>query len=166
MPTASEKVINRPLSGAELKEVLRKDFEKLLDGEGMLADRVAYGRCAYAIRLTLQTGNVYWPTQVTTADSSRHAPLDEGPTPEPIPMTDPPPDATFGATQLDRTIDSPNTERLRIGLPIPVDRKQPDGTKTVEFVKYPPDPNQDLGEGAVKVGDATADARHECFPHR
>jgi hypothetical protein len=172
MPTLSEKVVNRPLSGIELKAILRAAFDKLLDGEGLLADRVAYGRVSYELRLTLHTGNVFWPVSVTTVDSARRGavtdvlPVAEGeqlPQPEPIPMRNPPPDAMFGATQLDHTIDNPNAERLRHDMAIPVERRQADGTTITEPIKYPKGSveSTELGEGHVKVHDATAAARRD-----
>jgi len=156
------------LSGAELKEVLRADFNKLLDAEGMLADRVAYGRCAYAIRLTLHTGNVYWPeSTIETVSDRRGSVADvvgEGRIiPEKLPLENPSGGSSFGAQELSRSIDSPNAERLRTGMPVPVERRQADGTLITEHIKYPPakDKADAKADAKVTIKDATATARKE-----
>jgi hypothetical protein len=148
MPTATEKVLNKALSGAELSEILKHDFvDKLLPNEGMLSAYMAYGRVGYEITLRLMLDNPaqrdYPPLTVTGGEA--------------LPLADPSPEATVGATTLTRQIDSPNAERVRVGLPIPVETRELDGTKQVQQIKYPPQP--ELGEGQVKVEDTTAAAR-------
>jgi hypothetical protein len=162
VPTVSEKVTNQPLSGTELKEILRQDFDKLLASDGMLADRVAYGRCAYHIRLTLHTGNVYWPESTVDCVSDRRGVIDdEHVVPEKMPLSPAPPDEHFAAHDLSRKIDSPNMERLRTGMPVPIQRKQADGTIITEHVKYPADALEQSEPDRVSINDTTTKAREE-----
>lgn len=153
MTTSTETVVNRALGGNELKSILRADFERLLDGEGLLSHYLAYGRISYDITLRLHLDNPM-ARESTIAVASK--PSAEFLT-ELSPLTAPSPEAVVGATNISRSIDSPNAERLRHGLPLPVVVRQPDGTVTTEHVKYPPQP--ELGPGNVTMQDASAAAR-------
>lgn len=160
MPTASERVPNRALSGDELRKLILADFERLLDQEGALGPHLAYGRVAYDIRLTLHTVNPLSPTQVTQLASRPRAKQELESAPalsavEPMPLAKPRVDATLAATTLRREIDSPNAERLRTGMPIPVDMRQTDGTTRTERIEYPPDAT--VGSQA-QVVDTTREA--------
>jgi hypothetical protein len=64
---------------------------------------------------------------------------------------------TTGGTTVQRTVTSPNAERVREGLPVPIEVRQQDGTKTVERVVYPKP--ADMGDGNVAIVDSTADAK-------
>ena len=134
MPATSEKVVNKALSGAEMKEIIRKDFDRLLDNCGELSHYVAYGKAGWKILLTLQTGNPRSPESRTTIDGG-----------EPI-------DEVSGAKELEHTFDSPNQERLIAGMPIPVITKQLDGTTQTQMVQYPAQPEL---EADVKLTDVT-----------
>ena len=153
MPTEGEKVVNKALSGIELKELIRLDMAKLLENEQMLVAHVAFGRVAYDITLRIHMDNVFYPTSTITM------PGDTLKT-EPIPLVDPSENATLGATTLTRTITSPNAERIRVGMPVPVITRAQDSTRQVEMIQYPPQP--ELGEGDVTITDTTPAAR-EAF---
>ena len=58
------------------------------------------------------------------------------------------------------TITSPNAERIRVGMPVPVITRAQDSTRQVEMIQYPPQP--ELGEGDVTITDTTPAAR-EAF---
>ena len=146
MTTGAEKVVNNPLSGTEMKQLIMEDCQRLIDNEGTLSPHVAFGRVGYSITLTIQTGNVYYPQSKIVVEGG-----------EKLPMVDPPPDASLGATTLQRNITSPNSERVRVGLPVPVVTRDQSGTTQTEMVKYPPQP--ELGEGDVKVEDTTQQAK-------
>ena len=174
--TTREIISNTPLSGAELKRVLTNDFLRLMQEDGMLQDGMAFGRCAYEIRLTLHTDNHLFPTTISTqrsrpiarnvikgglrdADGNVMAPAPELAAVESIPLDNPSADASMGATELRRSIDSPNAERLRNEIPVPVLVDNQDGSKRPETIKYPKD--ESLGEGDVSVTDVTRAARAE-----
>lgn len=153
MTLATETVVNRALSGEELKTIIRADFERALAGEGLLSHYLAYGRISYDITLRLHLDNPMCKESSVTVATKISA---DGLT-APPPLTDTTPEAVASGTRVERAIDSPNAERLRNGIPIPVRSPQQDGTVTTELVKYPPDPT--LGDGDVKMTDVTADVR-------
>lgn len=174
--TTREVITNTPLSGAELKILLMNDFIRLLANEGMLQDFAAFGRAAYEIRLTLHTDNHLFPESVSRTNSrvvaknviQGGARDSEGnvlaPAPhlaavETFPLKDPSSDASMGATEIRRMVDSPNAERLRNEIPVPVMVDNMDGSKRPETVKYPKD--ESLGEGDVTIIDVTRPARQE-----
>lgn len=149
MPSAKEAVVNKPLSGPELRELLLADFERLLANDGMLAPHIAYARVRYQIILRKHVDN---PFQGPGGDESF---VVSQPAP---PIADPTPDAEVTGATLTREIDSPNAERLRSGMAIPIQRKQQDGTTITEQVKYPPEMAEQIGDGDVRIEDTTAEA--------
>jgi hypothetical protein len=152
--TSRETVVNKPLSGLEIKEILRAHFDRLLENEGMLGHYIAYGRLAYTITLQLHTDN---PMQRETSISASSQKRNDQPGVEAPPLGDPSPGVVVAGSRLDYSIDSPNEERLRHGLTLPVVVRGQDGTTQTEQVKYPPQP--ELGAGDVKVADVSAATR-------
>src|SRR5262249_53560000 len=110
-PATSEKVVNTALSGKEMKKLILADFERVLANDGSLTDYVAYGRGGWKIVLTLETGNPRMLESVSTVEGGEKLPI-EG--------------AVTTASELERKFDSPNEERLRAGMPIPVKSKELD----------------------------------------
>jgi hypothetical protein len=154
MPSSRETVVNKALSGDELKLIILADAQRLVDNEGLLSPHIAFGRVSYVLRLTLHVDNPFIPDSTIEIATKRNSAI---PVIEPPPLTDPSDAAEVGAMELTRTIDSPNAERLREGLPVPVLTKQQDGTTITEQIKYPP--SEELGPGEVMLKDATAMAR-------
>jgi hypothetical protein len=155
MPTANETLPNRALTGEELKELLRQDFERLLDGEGLLQPYIAYGRVGYEIILRMHLDNQMNGTSESAIKSRQPARnADSQPPIDTPPLVGASKDALVAGTILERQIDSPNEERIRAGMPIPVEVTQPDRTVTHEQVRYPKGYMQEeLGEGKVKVAE-------------
>lgn len=164
MTTAREVVHNRALSGEELKDILRANFEKLLANEGMLSHYIAFGRVSYDMTLRLHVDNPYMP-EIQTGTKSKLAAwneVQENPNLavlETPPLIGPSAEASVGATNLHHDITSPNEERLRHGMPIPIIREQQDGTRTQEMVKYPP--QDDIGEAKIEITDVTRQTKQE-----
>jgi len=157
MPTMRETAINRPLTGTEMRELLRRDFERLLANEGSLSNHIAYGRVAWQIVLRLHTANPVMPLAESHIESRGSDPTTPNVETPPLDGTTDADSPSIGGTTLQRTVTRPNYERVREGLPVPVEVRQQDGTKTVEQVVYPKPP--DHGEGDVHVTDTTADAK-------
>lgn len=155
MPTAREAIANRMLNGDEVRELLARDFDRILEGQGLLNKYVAYGRIGYTITLALHLDN----PMVRDADAVSKVESRAGVAPgtESVPLANPSSDAVVAATELTRNITSPNAERLRHGLSIPVESRGPDGVMRSDSVSYPPQP--ELGEGDVTLADQTAKAR-------
>jgi hypothetical protein len=154
MTTMRETAINKPLGGAELRELLRADFERLLAGEGALSNHIAYGRVGWQIILRLHTANPLSPVAEIQSRPSGGTP---GVEPAPLRNLSPDDEDAIGGTTLQRTITSPNAERVREGLPVPVETRQQDGTRQVEKIVYPRP--KDMGDGEVTIVDSTADAK-------
>jgi hypothetical protein len=162
MPTARETTTNTALSGIELKTLLREDAERLLTEEGLLSDYVAYGRICYRLTLELMVegpdetkklSDTFIESRAAARDLIARVPAFAAL--RPPPLRDPPPSsgAVTAAIALFRRIISPNAERLRVGLPVPVMVRQQDGTTDQQMVRYPrPD---DAGDGDVTVEDAS-----------
>jgi len=167
MPTSREVTDNRALSGAELKRIIREDFDSLLANEGLLGDTIAYGKISYEVVLRLHLDNPLLRESESRTHSRPVSKQAVAATPALAAVTGAPPlkypppssDAVVAAPAVSRNITSPNAERVRRGMPIPVEIEQPDRTRTTEFVTYPPDPS--LGDGDVTFDDKTAEARQE-----
>lgn len=163
MPTSREVAVNRPLSGTELKSLIIADFTRMLDEEGMLSHHIAYGRVSYDLRLRMHVDNAMQGTSEITQKSRPIAGNIISPdhpelsAVESAPLVDPSDQSAVVGLELHREMDSPNAERVRLGLPVPIETTQQDGTKQTEQVVYPPDPA--LGDGAVHVDDISAVAR-------
>lgn len=147
-----EQVTNKMLSGTELKKIILADFEKLLDNHGLLSAHIAYGRVGYTIYLKFSVDNVGRPEMDTRVDSTPRRNLDgtllatEAP-----PLSNPSENAAVLATKLERSIDNPNAERIRNGIPITVTRKQADGTIVQKEIKYPASAAEEAGPGDIKT---------------
>jgi hypothetical protein len=166
MPTGRETVINRALSGDELKKIILSDCQRLVDNEGMLSPHIAFGRVSYTLTLRIHVDNPSVPASSIEIASRpiAHNIVDKQPelaAIESAPLVNPSPEAEPGAMELTRTIDSPNAERLREGMPIPVVVKGQDGTTTTESIAYPPGSFPELGPGEVMLKDATDMARQQ-----
>src|SRR5271156_6635735 len=111
-----ETVPNSALSGDELRELLRQDFEKMLATSGFLSHYIAFGRAAYDIRLKLYVDNPVHPEFEASIASrpiagniiSQHPELAAI---EPPPLDNPSPDAIVTGDMFTREILSPNEER-------------------------------------------------------
>lgn len=166
MPTGRETVVNRALSGDELKKIILADAQRLVDNEGMLSPHIAFGRVSYTLTLKLHLDNPVVPDSTIEIMSKRASmqQVENNPnlaTLEPPPLVDPSPHAEPGAMELTRNITSPNAERLREAMPIPVLVKGQDGTTTTESISYPEGSFPELGPGEVMIRDATEMARQQ-----
>jgi hypothetical protein len=166
MPSGHETVVNRALSGDELKKLILADAQRLVDNEGLLSPHIAYGRIGYTLTLKLHIDNPYIPDSTITAESKPIAGnvIEQRPelaAIESAPLANPSPAAEVGAMELERKIDSPNAERLRESMPIPVIVKQQDGTVSTEQITYPEGSFPELGPGEVMIRDATEMAKQQ-----
>lgn len=157
MPIASETVPNRSLSAPEVRELLTRDFTRMLDGLSILQSCAAFGRVSWHLKLIIFNEQGV-PTDIDLTSRAEAKNLIEH-TPSLAAVESHPlsPVETEGeqltainrlARTLSRNVVSPNAERLREGLPVPVDIKQSDGTTRQETISYAPDPtmNEDVTE--------------------
>jgi hypothetical protein len=110
MPLSTEMVANKPLSGAELVEVIVKDLRVLLDGDAMFRSHVAYGKVKYSVSVELTLANPTYPKHV-----AQTRPREIGPEIEKS-------DEKVGPVRFTRTreVVSPNVTRIANGLPVTV----------------------------------------------
>jgi hypothetical protein len=144
MPTNAETIPNKALSGSELKRLILEDCIRMCANDTRLSDYAAYGRLSYMITITLNIDNPFsiGAPQSTTQPSRTIGKnllkaMPELEAVEPHPLTNPSPEAETIQKQLTRTITSPNAERLRTGMAIPVEVKQRDGAVRSEEAHYP-----------------------------
>jgi len=164
MPTPSETVPNKALSGAELRTIMTERFKHLISQDCMLADHLAYGRISYDITIRLHVDNPFTVGPLVSSIASQPVGrnlLDAMPEMEAVeagpPLTSPSPEAAISGSRLTHQITSPNRERLAVGLPVPADVRQRDGSIITEQLRYPPQPSDE----GVQVEDITAETKRE-----
>lgn len=117
MPLSNEKISNRPLSGAELKERILSDVRRVLDKDNLFADYLGYGQVSYKVTVEMATNNPFLPSAtVKTGEGSLEGEFEER-----------------GGAVLERSIDSPNVERIAMGLPLKI--YSPAGSTEIEYGK-------------------------------
>lgn len=148
MPAAGEKILNKSLSGKELKDIVLKDVDRVLTRDGLFSDNIAYARVAYEVRVTVHMDNPILPKHENTIASRNPArnetdphklALEESPLTEPT--TD---DSIIFSAETERKIASPNVARQEAGLPLKAQvRDMTSGLAKEVDVKYTgdmPDP--------------------------
>lgn len=163
MPTGREVVPNKALSGSELKKIIKQDFEQLLANHGLLSDYLSYGRVGYDVTLRMHMDNPMRPEDSTTISSRPVATnlIAENPALAAIetpPLKEPSKNSAVDGRRVSRKVTSPNAERMRAGLPVPIQRKQHDGSLVTENITYPTDSSiPDNSETADVSAEARAD---------
>lgn len=152
MPTNREAVVNRALSGSELRTIIERRFFDLLDAEGLLSPHMAYAPVAFDIELRLHLANPFNPESVSRTVSQRtsETPAIQGAPPL---LLGPDDSSVVSATMVTQRITSPNRERLREGMPVDHVATNLDGTKVTEKISYPR--QSGLGDSDVVVTDTT-----------
>lgn len=142
MPTNRELVPNRPLAGTELAEIIRKDLDQMLRGDGLLSGHIAYGRVAYDLTLRLHMDNPAFPESVSKTASIKRTATELESAPHEAAIETPPlakpltAEALPLAHRIVRRIVSPNATRIEHGLPVTVQRRQLDGSVVDEQIHY------------------------------
>lgn len=171
MVTSKEMVHQRPLAGTELAKIIVADVEHILSNSGCFTGHIAYGRCAYEVRVILHLDNPAYPTVTETARSKAY-PRDvtEGEHGQPeleaiesLPLRNTGPDAYLAADELHREILSPNAARVEHGLPITVIRREQNSETREESVLYPKDvlDNQPNPNPEPVITDVTSEVKRE-----
>lgn len=163
MPALNEIVRNSPLSSAELAKLIREDFERVMSQFHEAQHNAAYPRVSYELLLVLHVDNSLYPMLDFNYRSRRKSNQEVTVDPalagiEAFPLNPAPRISGTAAEELSRVIDSPNQERLRTGIPIPVDIPQRDGSTIRENMIYPiPKEGEPgyVGDGAVTIEDVT-----------
>lgn len=160
MPASHERVPNRPLSGRELGEIIKKDAAALVDRDGMFNNNIAYGRVSYELRITMHVDNPIYPEHISKVLSKRASIQEVEAKPELAsieipPLAEPSEEDTVVSLERQRTIASPNAARVEHDMPLIMGghatELQPDGTfdKKIKYTGDKPDP--------ASVGNITSD---------
>lgn len=171
MPAGREQIANTPLAGNEVRELILADTRRLVESHGLLSNHVAYGRIGYEVIVRLHLGAAQFDSSsvadVAKNDTSmKSAPIARNIVDghEELRALETPPlagasddDTVVLGERVTRSIDSPNSERLRAGLPIPTMVRNQDGSYRTEYVQRAAQP--DLGSGNVRMDDVTDEAR-------
>lgn len=127
MPASNEITANRPLSGTELREIMLRDLAAMLDRDGMFTPHIAYRRAAFSITVKLHVDNPMYPEHTVKVESKtppRNIGKDD---PKgallPPPLKNPSEEAVIAGAVHEREIDSPNTVRAELALPVTIVRK-------------------------------------------
>jgi hypothetical protein len=129
MPASHERIPNRLLSGVELRTIILKDVQDILEKDGMFTNNIAFGRVAYEVRVSVHMDNPYYPEHVSTTLSRRASDqqiesnpgidaIELGPLIEPLSDND----AVF-SEERQRQIASPNLARAEHDLPIQIQKR-------------------------------------------
>jgi hypothetical protein len=148
---------NRALSGVELKELIVKDLESILEQDSMLASHIAYSRVSYSVNVKIQTANPMMPnwsnkvkSRKSTAQQVEGKPQMQAV--ESFPLTRGKEEEAMDAgVERTRVIVSPNQSRIENGLGVPITRRNEEGNVVEEKVMYEKDMLPDDGPYADVV---------------
>lgn len=159
MPTSNETIPNRKLSGLEVKECLRQDFNRMLDQDGLLAHHMAFGRIGYEIVVKLHLDNPMYLEHKMRVGSVKNK---SKPEVDAAPLPNPSKEAVVVGSKLENLIDSPNKERVSRGMEVPVTYRDPNTGRTVEKgIKYDKGVLGNDVEDNVKITDVTEQTKAE-----
>ncbi len=118
MGLSTEFIINRPLSGQELRKVIMADVDDMLGRDGLFTGHIAFGRVAYDVEIHVHMVNPSYPEhnlKLTAPSTVTSGGVLEGAPPLARAV-----DSGEGivARTRKRTIESPNLTRIANGLPI------------------------------------------------
>lgn len=125
MPASNEIVQNRPLTGIEARKIIVADVESILGRDGLFTEYVAFGRLCYRIKVELMLDNPAYPKHETVIRSRAQAKGSLTPQIEPGPLVEPSAEAVTIGIERERMIDNPNAERIKRGMPLTVNQRDP-----------------------------------------
>lgn len=159
MPLSSEKVINAPLTGPEVKDLICHLVRKALDNEWAFSPGTAYPRIGFEATLKFHFVSPSMPA--VNPIIRIEAPL------ETAPLRDVPEGSDEGvlALRIEHTVENPNLERVHAGIPISVTTKTGAAPgqmfPTVEHHKVTYDPNDYPPVDPPKQTDVSAETAAE-----
>jgi hypothetical protein len=135
---------NRALAGNELRKIIMKDVENILDGDGMLASHIAYKKVSYAVTIKIMTDNPMlmggsWTLRANAKPGSIQQIED---TPGMAAVQTFPLAGKLSEEHLEsgiertREIISPNRSRIQNGLPITITSRGADGEVKEQQIEY------------------------------
>jgi hypothetical protein len=150
----SRQVPDKPLSGHELKTVIKRDVDNILDQDGMLANHIAFKRVSYEVIIKLHLDNPFYPEHASvitshpaTAQEITKSPDSGLEAVEAFPLKNPTDDTIKKGTKRTRTIVSNNLARVEHEIPALVQVRTSDGSIENKEIKYTMD---DFAEGYIE----------------
>ncbi len=122
MPLSNERVPNKPLTGAELKEYVLQMLRARMDADCVFGAGVAYPRVAFTISVKFHFTNPHQPKYELKLPVRPNGAIEGEP-----PLKDVQPEDEQVVTAFERSVevDNPNLVRVHAGLPITVTAKIP-----------------------------------------
>lgn len=138
---SDNKIPAKPLTGVELRQIIMKDVGAVLDGDGMLATHIAYGRIAYDVTVKLHSSRPIDPTwqNKTTSRKATVQESDNNPALaalDTFPLINPEEDAVTVGVTRSREITSPNVARIFAEIPISAVIRESDGEIREKDIMY------------------------------
>ena len=129
----ADTIPNKPLTGNELSTIIQSDVERMLAHDGMMLEYMSYGRVSYIVTVKLLLDNPTFPEHTINIKAKGN----KEQTIVMPPVKDVSPEAVRVGRQKSRTINNPNLERLKHGLPIEKTFIDPsDGKQKTQALKY------------------------------
>ncbi len=164
---SQESQSNSPLSGIELKDIIVRKVEDVLQQDGMLASHIAYNTASFEITVKIKTSNPMvpiWKNKIRSVKSTKQE-VEKNPTVaaiESFPHVDKEGEESIKhgvVQQID--ILSPNQSRVENGIPVPIRYRNSDGEFKEERAYYDYDAIDPNSEFADKI--AQRDLSEEEF---
>jgi hypothetical protein len=120
-----EVVMNKPLSGLEVREIILNKLKRTLDGDSRLADYVAFPAFEYRLDLAILLAGAVHPDIKVVHEDHKGAPITD--------TTD-----NVSAVTIHQAQDQlpPNEARIEADLPVPVLGHDEKGRPVEKSVKY------------------------------
>ncbi len=139
MPTSRERVPNKPLTGAEVAKVIIERITRRFADDGTFNEMYAYREVAFDIKVRVHLGEPVGAHDVVTEGVVRDGEVERGAPPLPTE------NGEVVAFDLHHEVESPNLERVALGLPITIAAHAPSAPGDIfprieqHEVKYDPD---------------------------
>ena len=168
MPASSERVPNSPLSGHELVEIIKKDVADILGRDGLFTSNIAFPRVSYEVRVSVHMDNPMCPKHETVIQSRIASKQQVAANPELASIETPPlaepltESETVFSEETTRQVASPNMARIEAGLPIQIDKRNPDtGFMERKDIKYTGDVPEPSSVGNVSETNPTSEDQRQ-----
>jgi len=133
----SDTIMNKPLSGTELKQIIMSDVERMLDMDSMLQAHYGYGRVSYQVNVKLLLDNPAYPEHTVKVSAK---PNKANPQVAAAPVKEVSAEVVKMGRQRSRNINNPNLERVKHGLAIEQSYIDPaDGKTKTRELEYTPE---------------------------
>ena len=121
-----EQVLNKPLSGEEIRQMIVKQVEKMLAGDSRLAAHFAFPACSFSVKVHIDLAH----SQLSPVDRETSGVMNENPNTHNYPRIESV-DEEISVPEL-----PPNEARVEHDIPVPVLAKDDKGRTVEKRVKY------------------------------